>query len=62
MSKQHDINMKILLGSKQAAECLVLPPNQKIVDVATGIGTLAYEFAKLVEPQAKITEPLIIQK
>ncbi len=54
--------MEILLGRKQAAECLALPPNQKIVDVATGIGTLAYEFAKLVEPQAKITEPLIIQK
>ena len=47
MSKQHDINMKILLGRKQAAECLVLPPNQKIVDVATGTGTLAYELAML---------------
>ena len=39
--------MKILLGRKQAAECLALPPNQKIVDVATGTGTLAYELAKL---------------
>ncbi len=35
-----DFIMKILLGRKQAAECLVLPPNQKIVDVATGTGTV----------------------
>jgi ubiquinone/menaquinone biosynthesis C-methylase UbiE len=38
---------EILLGRKQAAEFLGLPHNQKIVDIATGTGTLAYEFAKL---------------
>ena len=39
--------MEILLGRKQAAKFLGLPPHQKILDVATGTGTLAYEFSKL---------------
>ena len=48
---------------------MVLPPNQKIVDVATGTGTLAYELAKLghsvvgIEPRnhwaAKLAFPLV---
>lgn len=39
--------MEMLLGRKQAVKFLDLKPPQKIVDVATGTGTLAYEFAKL---------------
>jgi ubiquinone/menaquinone biosynthesis C-methylase UbiE len=37
----------MLLGRKEAAQYLGLKPPQKILDVATGTGILAYELAKL---------------
>jgi len=40
-----DRKMEILLGRKEAAD--YLQPPQKILDVATGTGALAYELAKL---------------
>jgi ubiquinone/menaquinone biosynthesis C-methylase UbiE len=39
--------MEILLGRKEAADYLKIQPPQKILDVATGTGALAYELAKL---------------
>jgi len=42
-----NIYMVLLLGRREAAEFLGLSPPQKIIDVATGTGTLAYELAKL---------------
>jgi ubiquinone/menaquinone biosynthesis C-methylase UbiE len=39
--------MAMLLGRKEAAQYLGLKPPKKILDVATGTGTLAYELAKL---------------
>ncbi len=38
---------EILLGRRQAVEFLGLKPLQKVLDVATGTGTLAYEFSKV---------------
>jgi len=42
-----NVNMELLLGRREAAEFLGLTPPQKVIDVATGTGTLAYELAKL---------------
>lgn len=42
-----DRKMEILLGRKEAADYLKIQPPQKILDVATGTGALAYELAKL---------------
>lgn len=39
--------MEMLLGRRKAAQFLGLNPAQKILDVATGTGTLANELAKL---------------
>ncbi len=39
--------MELLLGRKEAADYLKIQPPQKILDVATGTGALAYELAKL---------------